>query len=332
MANKQIRKLLLLGMVSFLMVLSSCKTTKNDELEVNYRDEMRQFVIKLSEDAKELNPNFIIISQNGHSLLTINGESNGRLALDYLRAIDGVGREDLFYGYEEDNRKTNNEDNEDMLAFMEIAKANDITVLVTDYCFTHEYMDDSYLQNSELGYLSFAADERMLNDIPTYPVTPYNVNDNDILTLSDAKNFLYLINPELFSTKEEFINAILLTNYDLIIIDLFFIDNYQLTSDDIKLLKTKENGGSRLVIAYMSIGEAEDYRYYWLEEWDNNHPSWLDKENAQWEGNYKVKYWDKAWQNIIFGNNDSYLKMILDASFDGVYLDIIDAYEYFEEK
>jgi len=45
-----------------------------------------------------------------------------------------------------------------------------------------------------------------------------------------------------------------------------------------------------------------------------------------------VAYWDESWQQIIYGNNSSYLKKILDADFDGVYLDIIDAYEYFEEQ
>lgn len=86
------------------------------------------------------------------------------------------------------------------------------------------------------------------------------------------------------------------------------------------------------MIAYMSIGEAEDYRYYWQTEWEINPPSWLAEENPNWPGNYKVRYWDLAWQEIIYGNDNSYLKKILDAGFDGVYLDIIDTFEYFETQ
>ena len=105
------------------------------------------------------------------------------------------------------------------------------------------------------------------------------------------------------------------------------------------MLKTKKKGSSRLVIAYMSIGEAETYRYYWHKSWDNNGdgradpgaPDWLTEENPDWEGNYKVHYWDPGWQSIIFGNDNSYLKSIIDRGFDGVYLDIIDAFGYFEE-
>jgi cysteinyl-tRNA synthetase len=78
----------------------------------------------------------------------------------------------------------------------------------------------------------------------------------------------------------------------------------------------------------MSIGEAEDYRYYWNPEWKTNQPSWLAEENPDWPGSYKVRYWDKYWQKIIYG----YLDKILTAGFDGVYLDIIDAFQYFENK
>ena len=105
-----------------------------------------------------------------------------------------------------------------------------------------------------------------------------------------------------------------------------------LTMDDFASLKIKSNGGNRLVIAYTSIGEAEDYRYYWQDKWESSRPSWLEEENPNWPGNYKVQYWEKVWQDIIFGNDDSYLQKILNAGFDGVYLDIIDAFEYFENQ
>ena len=136
---------------------------------------------------------------------------------------------------------------------------------------------------------------------------------------------LYLINPENFQTKHDFIEAVCATNYDLIIMDLF-IECNEFSSDEIELLHQKANGGRRLVIAYMSIGEAEDYRYYWDKSWKRGNPSWLDKENPKWKGNYKVKYWNPEWQAIIF----DYLSRIINAGFDGAYLDIIDAFEYYE--
>ncbi|MDA1257294.1 MAG: endo alpha-1,4 polygalactosaminidase [Chloroflexi bacterium] len=87
-----------------------------------------------------------------------------------------------------------------------------------------------------------------------------------------------------------------------------------------------------LVIAYMSIGEAEDYRYYWQDDWKSGNPEWLDSVNPDWAGNFKVRYWDPDWQRVVFGGEGAYLDRILAAGFDGVYLDIIDAYEYFAER
>ncbi len=153
----------------------------------------------------------------------------------------------------------------------------------------------------------------------------------DIVRLSDAQNFLYLLNNERFDSKLAFIDAVANTNYDVFITDLFFTDGTPFTAAEVERLKQKANGGKRLVICYMSIGEAEDYRHYWQSDWKRHKPAWLARENPEWRGNYKVRYWDPAWQEIICGSGDSYLNRILAAGFDGVYLDIIDAFEYFEK-
>jgi len=190
-------------------------------------------------------------------------------------------------------------------------------------------MDDSYRQNNSRGYISFAAPDRELRKIPGYPALPFNANDNDIYSLQDAKNFLYLINPEEYTTRQAFLTALSATSYDAVIMDYFF-NQEEFTSGEISLLKTKNNGGHRLIIAYMSIGEAENYRYYWNADWNTDPPAWMKDENPDWEGNYKVAYWDEGWQSIIYGSTEAYLDKIIEKGFDGVYLDIIDAFEYFE--
>lgn len=86
-----------------------------------------------------------------------------------------------------------------------------------------------------------------------------------------------------------------------------------------------------LVIAYLSIGEAEDYRYYWRPEWRPGEPEWLDAENPDWAGNFKVRYWDPGWRRVVYGGPSAYLDRIIDAGFDGAYLDIVDAYEYYAD-
>jgi cysteinyl-tRNA synthetase len=88
------------------------------------------------------------------------------------------------------------------------------------------------------------------------------------------------------------------------------------------------SGGNREVLAYLSIGEAEDYRYYWQPAWRDDPPAWLGPANPDWPGNYKVRYWDPAWQALLFGSEGAYLDRIVAQGFDGIYLDIVDAYEY----
>ena len=72
----------------------------------------------------------------------------------------------------------------------------------------------------------------------------------------------------------------------------------------------------RRVLAYLSIGEAEDYRWYWQSGWEPGDPDWIVQSDPDWPGNYYVKFWDPAWQNILY----AYLDRILAAGFDGVYL------------
>jgi uncharacterized protein (TIGR01370 family) len=103
-------------------------------------------------------------------------------------------------------------------------------------------------------------------------------------------------------------------------------------------VETMSADGDRLVLSYLSIGEAEEYRDYWDPAWDADGdgepdagaPSWLGPMNPEWPGNYKVRYWEAGWQQILLGAGGT-LEPILDAGFDGVYLDIIDAYFYWSE-
>ena len=54
--------------------------------------------------------------------------------------------------------------------------------------------------------------------------------------------------------------------------------------EDIKRLQLKADGGRRLVLAYLSVGEAEAYRSYWKSEWRDRPPAWLGPENSNYVG------------------------------------------------
>lgn len=323
------KKLLLLS----LMLITACKSSDTpNPTGQDYKQDMRDFVIKLSEYAKAEHTGFLIIPQNGVELVSDNGEENGNPDMPYLNAIDGNGQEDLNYGYDNDNQPTAKEDADYLRSFLDMAHHQQKTILVTDYVWTPSKVDDALQLNTAHGYISFPAPDRELTKIPDYPSPIPGENAQVITKLSQVQNFLYLINPDKFATKADFIKAVTATNYDLLIMDLFFHDGQAFTAQEVEQLRQKANGGKRLLIAYLSIGEAENYRYYWQSGWNTNPPVWMDTENPDWPGNFKVQYWNPDWQAIIYGNDQSYLKKILDAGYDGAYLDIIDAFEYFEGK
>ena len=58
---------------------------------------------------------------------------------------------------------------------------------------------------------------------------------------------------------------------------------------------------------------------------------WFDKQNENW-GGFRVKYWNEEWKKILFGNNESYLDGILEIGYDGVFLDNVDTFVFFEEN
>ncbi|MGE3915321.1 MAG: MJ1477/TM1410 family putative glycoside hydrolase [Hyphomicrobiaceae bacterium] len=105
------------------------------------------------------------------------------------------------------------------------------------------------------------------------------------------------------------------------------------TAAAVSLMKQRPSGApNKKVVAYMSIGEAEKGRFYWPNgSMDaSSRPPGLGPLNPNFPDNFKVKYWNPDWQKIILGTN-GYLERILRAGFDGVYLDIIDGFEFWED-
>lgn len=131
------------------------------------------------------------------------------------------------------------------------------------------------------------------------------------------------------------------SRYDLVVIDYarFGDAASEWPVATIEALKADGPCGRRVVLAYMSIGEAETYRFYWDDAWVDGRgrltdraPGFLGPFNPDFPDNYEVRYWRRDWQRILFGDRSgaakSYLDRILDAGFDGVYLDIVDGFEH----
>jgi cysteinyl-tRNA synthetase len=142
--------------------------------------------------------------------------------------------------------------------------------------------------------------------------------------LAEVSHWLYLINVDL---EPQTVQRIVTSEYDMVVLD--FIPSEEDSTDypmaDV-VTRLHEAGHPKLVIAYIDIGQAEDYRRYWQEGWEIGDPEWIVGEDPDgWEGNYPVAFWYDEWQEIWLGEY-GILQQILDAGFDGVYLDWIEAY------
>ena len=120
--------------------------------------------------------------------------------------------------------------------------------------------------------------------------------------------------------------------HDLMVIDSEVSANRsferEYTASEVLRMKRRSDGSPRVLLAYLSIGEAERYRPYWRQSWYDplSKPAWLGHENRRWAGNFAVQYWSAEWQQLIFGAPESYLDRVIAHEFDGVYLDRADAF------
>ena len=299
----------------------TCNSSSVKQAVVSQKDspkKMQDFVINISKYTRKFDTNFIIIPQNGEELAYTNGDISKKPNENYLKAIDGFGIEELFYN-------ETFKPNEYRIGILQKLK-DQKTILVSEFVNDSSFVKDAQNKNENEGFISFIRTKENYH----YSIIPEKIhheNNNDISSLKEVKNFLYLINNSNFYSKSKFLEAISNTNYDLIFIDLYH-NGVLFKKEEIEKLKQKKNGGKRLVVCYMNIGAAEKYRNYWKRDWTLGNPSWLKKKYDGYDNEFWVEYWNKDWQKIIYGNDDSYAKKIIDAGFNGIYLDNIEAYYF----
>jgi cysteinyl-tRNA synthetase, unknown class len=185
------------------------------------------------------------------------------------------------------------------------------------------------------------------------PDTPTGNNDaesSDPLPLSDIKYWAYQLQG---LDEPGAIDKIVNSKYDLVVIEPTRTDweNEQFDFvtkgmvDSIKKSAAHNKTNRKLVIAYINIGEAESWRWYWTwgKEWNAGQPKPADwpsyivyADPDGWVDNYPVIFWDTLWKNtVIYGiktadkpyaDFNSVLDEVLKDGFDGIYLDWVEAY------
>ena len=149
---------------------------------------------------------------------------------------------------------------------------------------------------------------------------------------STPASFAYILQADSFAkTKPAVVAKLKECGRDWIVLDATFAGDTPWEQTDLDTIRSGKAG--RKMVAYLSIGEAEDYRSYWQSDWVSSGkrtaaaPVWLGIENPDWKGNYQVKYWSADWQKLMLPAIDD----VMARGFDGVYLDIVDGFQTYEQ-
>ena len=295
--------------IVFLFV-TSISLLKGDEMS---KIKMRELIKQIKIQSKEK----ILVPQNGTNIF-FNGD---KLDEEFIKNIDGVSQESLFYGVGGVNEETPLEERNYLLKNLIEIEKNGKVVFSVNYANDKKLRDIILKDTRKYNFIGEAVPSYSANTI----FHPLQKNSSkDVLSLKDVKNFLYILNPEKFNSLDDYYRVLKNTDFDLLIMEPSLNGEF-LSKKQIESLKIRRDGTKRLLIAYFSIGEAENYRYYWKKSWNKKLPSWIVKENENWKGNYIIKYWDLEWKQII----KNYQKKLDDIGVDGYYLDTIDTYEQF---
>ncbi|CAM3075960.1 endo alpha-1,4 polygalactosaminidase [Streptobacillus ratti] len=283
-----------------------------------YKNKMRDLIRELRENTSK---DKIIITQNGNSIYF----NNGNIDEEFFQVTNGTTQESLFYGDElKFNKQTSLKLKNELLDMIIPIRRSGKVVLTINYGIGENTKKNLENESKKFNFVNELLPSFEAKEIYK-PVKEFN--QNDINSLSDAKNFLCLLNPENFKNLEEYMKALKNTDFDILLIEPS-INGKFFSKNQIENLKKKSSGNRRLVIAYFSIGEAEDYRYYWEKSWNDKYPDWIVEENKDWSGNYIVKYWNNEWKKII----KNYQKKLDEIGVDGYLLDTVDTFYYFEER
>ncbi len=304
-------------------------------LQIDTRQQMRKFLQSITTFARRHNRNFSVVVKDGLELLIKRDpvdETRYSPARTYMRSIDGIMVDGLFFGNRVFGEPTSNVRVRRNLKLTEMAKANGLKVFVMDYGTDPKTVDESLRLNKKKGYVSITlhAPRAELGSLPPYPSRPDGENPNSIISLKNVNTFAYITNSAAFGRADEFAMKMHGTNYDLLIVDVLH-GRKPLSRQAVETLKFKKIGARRLVFATVNIGSAASYRYYWKDQWREGSPEWIKSSVRDDPDSYYVEFWRPEWQRIISGDTKSYVYGLIALGFDGVILEgIEESYRFFE--
>ncbi len=302
----------------------------------NYRSFMRDMIEELAIYAEKRDPDFVVATRPGFDLLTW---SNREFELAEIKRdpLANVRRDTITQVGAPMRRYIQSIDgfilNGQFCAPLRVPGADLAAMLkqglkgmTIEHCRTPADATAALQTAVRMGVVSHI-DLNDTDDFARAPTRrPSPENPRNVQTLAGARNMVMLLDSRNYETREEWLTAMAATNYDVVITEPFYKGNRPLTKDEVHHLKFKQIGARRLVLARLSIGYAEDERYYWQREWRIGEPTWIQALGQDRPGQYVVEYWNPAWKAIV----GRAFAGIMDLGFDGIVLDGVEAYRRWE--
>ena len=154
--------------------------------------------------------------------------------------------------------------------------------------------------------------------------------------LSDVSYFAYQLQG---LDVDGAVDALVMSNYDMLILEPSNTETGMEWFDTADMVtRCKSSSGAtlanKIVVAYINVGEAEEWRTYWQSWWEApteteaGVPDFIVEADPDgWAGNYPVAYWDSRWQDIIINDENSLLRKAIEDGFDGIFMDWVAGFE-----
>ncbi|MFC0266734.1 autotransporter domain-containing protein [Kushneria aurantia] len=121
--------------------------------------------------------------------------------------------------------------------------------------------------------------------------------------------------PYIYQLQEASYETLVEQHFSVAVVDM---DDTGMSRAQVEAIEAQD----KTLITYVSIGEAEDYRDYWDRMSADGIPDYVLDENDDWEGNYRVEFWQPEWQALMAERIEEAVAL----GYSGAYLDIVDAY------
>ncbi len=300
----------------------------------DFREDMRVFIQQISSYARSIRPTFSIIVRDPEELIIkrdVQDETVIAPARTFMLSIDGVMFDGVFRGDRVVGKPPPPELQKVTLDRIQRAKQNGLSVLLLDFAAKPTEIDEVFRGADKLSVVAnvLPVPENLMTSLPAYPRRPHRENPKNVLSLHNVKNFAYIANPRAWGRQDEFAFALHDSNYDLLIVDPF-IGREPLSARAVATLKYKKIGAQRLVFARADITSAMSHRYYWQPGWAEGSPSFVGAPFPGEPDRYFVDYWDPSWQQLMYGNPQSFVYGLIQQGYDGVVLEGMRTYLAFE--